>query len=56
MFRKILAYLPCQLLYYIGTGISRSGLDHFEWAGDVYQWVMAKSAQFDEWAKLKVWK
>ena len=47
--KRILAIV----LYHLGDVISKNGLDHWDWAANLYQWSMLKSSNFD--IKEEIW-
>ncbi len=52
MLKKIIAYLPVIILYHIGDIISKTPLYNYEFGYETYSWVMWKSLQLQDWAKL----
>lgn len=57
MVKKILAFIPTWLLYYIGDGVYRVGLINTKIGYKIYTSFMNMSVKVQDWAKLKSpWK
>lgn len=54
--KKIIAYIPTYLLYYIGDIISKSFIYKYLVGYKIYSWFMWASSNIQDWAKLsKPW-
>lgn len=52
--KKIIAYVPVWLLYYIGDLISNTlAWEYFLWVFVFYQWCMITSMELQDWAGLE---
>lgn len=55
--KKIIAFIPSWVLYFVGDVVSRTPLFKREGGWRVYNWSMATSLEIQEWGELsKPWE